>query len=207
MQREEVVNAVTHGLGLVLSAIAGMALVILVIGNGDAWQVASTLVYTSALIALFAASTCYHAARHPVRKTRLRMLDHCAIYLLIAGSYTPFTLVSLKGPWGWTLFALIWLMAAVGIVYKIFWMGRFPRLSLVFYLAMGWLAIVAIGPLVQRLDFATLMWMLGGGLAYTVGTIFYGTRRLAYAHGIWHIFVLVGSACHFIAIAGLVLAP
>jgi hemolysin III len=128
------------------------------------------------------------------------VLDHCAIYLLIAGSYTPMALVGLRGGWGWSLFTVAWTLAAAGTVFKLFFTGRFPRLSTATYIGMGWLAVVAIGPMVQRLSPATLAWIVAGGVTYTAGTVFYHSRRIPYAHAIWHLFVIGGSACHFAAV-------
>jgi hemolysin III len=175
--------------------------------QGDGWKVASSAVFGATLVLLYAASTCYHAARTPAVKARLKVLDHCAIYLLIAGSYTPFALVGLRGGWGWSLFAVAWTLAAAGTVFKLFYIDRFPRLSTATYIGMGWLAVVAIVPMVQRLPAATLVWMVAGGVTYTVGTVFYHSRRIPYAHAIWHLFVIGGSACHFAAVLTQMLPP
>jgi hemolysin III len=156
-------------------------------------------------VLLYTASTLYHAAHSPAVKARLKVLDHCAIYLLIAGSYTPFTLNGLRGGWGWSLFGVVWTLAVAGTVFKLFFTGRFPRLSTATYIAMGWLAVIAIVPMVQRLPAETLGWMVAGGVIYTAGTVFYHNRR-PYAHAVWHLFVLGGSVCHFIAVANQVLA-
>ena len=139
--------------------------------------------------------------RGPVARARLRVFDHCAIYLLIAGSYTPFLLIGLRGGWGWSLFGVIWGLAVAGVIFKLFFTGRFPRLSTGIYLGMGWLSLVAVVPMVQRLPGTTLAWLVAGGIAYTAGTAFYHSRRIPYAHAIWHLFVLAGSVCHYAAVA------
>ena len=198
--REEIANVLTHGAGAVASLAGAAVLVTVAALGGDAWKVVGSAVFGTTLVLLYTASTLYHAARRPALKARLKVLDHCAIYLLIAGSYTPFTLIGLRGGWGWSLFGVIWGLAVAGTVFKLFFTGRFPRLSTAVYVAMGWLAVVAIGPMVQRLPAATLAWMVAGGLIYTAGTVFYHSRRIPYAHAIWHLFVLGGSACHFAAV-------
>ena len=198
--REEIANVLTHGAGAVASLVGAAVLVTVAALGGDAWKVVGSAVFGTTLVLLYTASTLYHAARSPVARARLKVLDHCAIYLLIAGSYTPFTLIGLRGGWGWSLFGVIWGLAVAGTVFKLFFTGRFPRLSTAVYVAMGWLAVVAIGPMVQRLPAATLAWMVAGGLIYTAGTVFYHSRRIPYAHAIWHLFVIGGSACHFAAV-------
>ena len=167
--------------------------------RGEVLHVASAGVYGATLVALYAASTLYHAFRRPGVKKVLRVLDHCAIYLLIAGTYTPFVLVGLGGGLGWTLFGLVWAMAAAGIVFKIFATGRFAVVSTAAYVAMGWMGVIAFKPLVDALPASAIVWLVLGGLAYTAGTIFYH-RRIPYSHALWHVFVLLGSACHFVAI-------
>ena len=199
--REEVVNAVTHGTGAVLAMLAGTVLLIATAQRGGSTEFVSVAVFVAALVLLYTFSTLYHAARKPGRKRVFKILDHCAIFLLIAGSYTPFTLVALQGTWGWSLFAVIWSLALVGIVFKLFFTGRFKLLSTSIYVAMGWLAIVAIVPMVQALSTAILLWLLAGGLLYTAGTLFYHRHALPYAHAIWHGFVLGGSTCHFVAVS------
>lgn len=205
--REEFLNAFTHGAGAVAAVAGGAVLITLAVLFGNRVQVVSAMVFVATLIALYSISTLYHAVRHEPLKTRLKVLDHCAIFLLIAGTYTPFTLVALKGGWGWTLFALIWALAALGVVFKLFFTGRFRRMSTVLYVGMGWLGIVAIGPLVDALSMWTLGWLLAGGVAYTAGTLFYHNERVPYAHAIWHLFVLAGSVLHFVAVASLVVPP
>ena len=203
--REELANALTHGFGAVVALGAGAVLITLAALWGDGWQLAGAIVFSVALLLLYVASTLYHAISHPLTKARLKVFDHCAIYLLIAGTYTPFTLIGLRGPWGWGLFAAIWSLALAGVVFKLFYTGRFKLLSTAIYIAMGWLVLVAIGPFWRALDAWTLTWLFAGGVAYTGGTAFYLSERLPYAHAIWHAFVLTGSVCHFLAVASEVL--
>lgn len=196
---EELANALTHGLGAVIALGAGAVLITLTAQSGDGWQLTSAVVFSISLLMLYLASTLYHAIPHPVAKARLKVFDHCAIYLLIAGTYTPFTLVALRGTWGWSLFAAVWTLAAIGIVFKLFYTGRFKRASTLVYVLMGWIGIVAIGPLLRALDDATLWWLLAGGLAYTLGTAFY-LRSSAFSHAVWHLFCIAGSVCHYAAV-------
>jgi hemolysin III len=177
----------------------------LAILRGDAWQWASALAFCIALVLMHLASSLYHSATAARPKARLKVLDHCAIYLLIAGTYTPFTLVALRDGPGWTLFAATWALAAIGIVFKLFSTGRFKLFSTLVYVAMGWLVLFAIKPVWAALDAWTLGWLFAGGAAYTLGTVFYHRESPACAHAIWHLFVIAGGACHFIAIAALVL--
>ena len=204
--REEAANVATHAAGLVASIVGVVVLVYLGVVRGEVLHVASAGLYGATLVALYAASTLYHAFREPGVKRVLRVLDHCAIYLLIAGTYTPFVLVGLGGGWGWALFGVVWAMAAAGIVFKVFATGRFAVASTAAYVAMGWLGVVAIGPLVRSLPGAALAWLLAGGVAYTAGTFFYH-RKIPYSHALWHVFVLAGSICHFVAIGLYVLVP
>jgi hemolysin III len=204
--REEVANALTHGLGVVGAIAGGAVLITLAALYSDGWQLASAIVFISTLVLLYTASTLYHAIPHEPTKTRLQILDHMAIYLLIAGTYTPFTLVGLKGPWGWWLFGTIWTLAILGVAFKAFYTGRFKRLSTVIYVAMGWIAVVAIEPMIRMISAASLLWLLAGGVFYTLGTVFYMSRR-RYAHAIWHAFVLGGSISHFVAVWLLVVEP
>jgi hemolysin III len=190
----------------VASVVGVVVLVYLGIARGEALHVASAGLYGATLVALYGASTLYHAFRRPGVKRVLRVLDHCAIYLLIAGTYTPFVLVGLGGRLGWILFAVVWAMAAAGIVFKVFATGRFAVVSTAAYVALGWLGVVAIGPLIRSLSGAALLWLLAGGIAYTAGTFFYH-RKTPYAHALWHVFVLLGSVCHFVAIGLYVLVP
>ena len=203
--REELANAWTHGVGAAASLAGGGILITLAAMRGDGWQLASAIVFGVALLLLYTASTLYHAIQHPVAKGRLKVFDHCAIYLLIAGTYTPFTLIGLRGPWGWALFSTIWALAIGGVVFKLFFTGRFKLLSTALYVAMGWLVIVAIKPLLQALDDWTFGWLIAGGVAYTLGTVFYHRPNVRFSHAIWHLFVIAGSVCHFIAVTAQVL--
>lgn len=200
ISREELANVLTHGAGAVASLAGAAVLVAVAALRGDAWKVVGSAVFGTTLVLLYTASTLYHAARAPRVKARLKVLDHCAIYLLIAGSYTPFTLIGLRGGWGWSLFGVIWGLAVAGTVFKLFFIGRFPRLSTAIYVAMGWLVLVAIAPMLHRIPLPTLLWLAAGGVTYTAGTVFYHSRRIPYAHAIWHCFVIGGSACHFAAV-------
>lgn len=199
-QREELANVVTHGIGAAAALAGAAVLIVLASLRGDAWKIVGISIFASSLVALYTASTLYHAARGPRIKARLKLIDHAAIYLLIAGTYTPFLITALRGGWGWSIFGVIWGLAVVGIAMKLLFIGRFRLLSTLTYVAMGWLVLIAVGPLVRALDGVTLAWLVAGGLAYTAGTPFYHGRRLPYAHAIWHVFVLAGSVCHAIAV-------
>ena len=199
--RDEIANALTHGLGAAAALAGGAVLITLAAIHGDGWQLAGAIVFGITLLLLYTASTLYHAIQHPIAKGRLKVFDHCAIYLLIAGTYTPFTLIGLRGPWGWGLFAAIWTIALAGVVFKLFHTGRVPRLSTALYVAMGWLVVVAIKPMLASIDAWTLGWLLAGGVFYTLGTYFYHRESIPYAHAIWHLFVIAGSVCHFVAVA------
>jgi len=203
---EEIANSLTHGLGLILSIGGLSVLVTLAAVRGDAWTVVGCAVFGASLVLLYAASTLYHALRSPRWKRVLRVADHAAIFLLIAGTYTPFTLVNLRGPWGWSLFGVVWALAVGGMVMKVFWTGRFDVLSTLVYLFMGWLVLGALRPLFAALPLGSLVFLLIGGVAYSVGTVFYGWTRLPYHHAVWHVFVLIGSLCHFVAVLGCVVS-
>ena len=193
-------NSISHTVGAVLAAIGGVLLIVLAARSGDPWKIVSFSIYAASLLSLYLTSTLYHSVRGPAKDV-LRKLDHCAIYLLIAGSYTPFTLVTLRGAWGWSLFGAVWGLAIVGIVQEV-WMARGARLlSLLIYLMMGWLAVIGIRPLVAGLGWNGFLWLVAGGLLYTVGIGFYATdHRLRHGHGVWHMFVLGGSICHYVAV-------
>ncbi len=206
-QREERASALTHGVGATAALVAGVVLVTLAALHGDGWQLASAIVFSISLVLLYLASTLYHSFQQPVIKRRLKVFDHCAIYLLIAGTYTPFTLIGLRGPWGWGLFAAIWTLALAGVVFKLFYTGRFKRLSTLIYVAMGWLVLVAIKPVLASLDAWTFGWLVAGGVFYTLGTIFYHRESIPYSHAIWHVFCIAGSVCHYIAVMAQVMLP
>ena len=200
--RDERWSAITHGAGAVLGLVGGAVLITLAALWGDGWQLASAIVFTVTLVLLYTASALYHAAPFKTAlKARLKILDHCAIYLLIAGTYTPISLVGLREHGGWWLFGAIWTLAIAGVVFKLLTRGRFKLLSTLIYIAMGWLAIVAIEPMTEQLSSWALLWIFSGGVAYTLGTLFYMSRRIRYTHTIWHGFVLAGSALHFAAVA------
>ncbi|MDI1251859.1 hemolysin III family protein [Thermomonas sp.] len=205
--REELANALTHGLGATAALAGGAVLITLAALHGDAWQLGASIVFGIALLLLYLASTLYHAIQHPVAKGRLKVFDHCAIYVLIAGTYTPFTLIGLRGPVGWWLFAMIWTLALAGVVFKLFYTGRFKKLSTLIYLAMGWLILVAAKPLFAALDAWTLGWLIAGGVFYTFGTFFYHRPSMRYSHAVWHLFVLGGSVCHYIAVFAQIRTP
>jgi hemolysin III len=199
--REELANSLTHGLGAVLAVAALAVLVVFSARHGTAWHVVSCSVYGASMVALYLASTLYHGVTNPRAKQVFHTLDHVAIYLLIAGTYTPFTLLTLKGGWGWTIFGIEWGLALAGIIYKVFFYTHKHRgVSTAIYLAMGWLAIIAIKPLLASLPTGGLIWLGIGGLSYSLGVIFYLWDRLPFAHVIWHLFVLGGSISHFFAI-------
>ncbi len=202
---DEHANALTHGIGLVLVLVAVPAIIVLAATSATAWHVVSVSVYGTTLICLYVASTLYHSVRRPPAKRVLRILDHSAIYLLIAGTYTPFTLVTLRGAWGWTLFGIVWALALFGIVWKAVRVERHEVVSTILYIAMGWLAVIAIRPLSRAIPIAGLVWVFAGGLAYTFGVAFFGASRLRFNHAVWHLFVLAGSACHYIAVMRYVL--
>ena len=195
----------THGLGATAALAGGAVLIVLAALHGDRWQLIAAIVFGICLLLLYVASTLYHAIQHPLAKARMKVLDHCAIYLLIAGTYTPFTLIGLRGSLGWTLFATIWLLAIMGVVFKLYFTGRFKLISTLIYVAMGWLVIIAIRPVIAALDDWTFGWLLAGGVAYTLGTVFYHRPSLRYSHAIWHMFVITGSVCHYIAVMAQVL--
>ena len=197
---EEIANGITHGTGIVL-AIAGLAVMTAFAAlNGDAWHVVACSIFGATLILCYATSTLYHSIQHERIKHVLRALDHSAIFLLIAGTYTPFTLVTLHGPWGWSMFGLIWALAVAGIALRLFLRGRLHGLIVGIYVAMGWVVVIATKPLIDSLAWRGMALLAAGGLAYTGGVIFYRWRNLPYHHAIWHGFVLLGSALHFFAV-------
>ncbi len=197
---DELANAVTHGLGLLLSLAGIPFLVVSANARGDLLNVVGASVFGATLVVLYAASTVYHTVRTARAKRILRVVDHVAIYLLIAGTYTPFALGVLRGVWGWTLFGVVWGLAALGVVFKLTLGMRFPRTSTAFYLVMGWVVIIAVRPLMQALPTPGL-WLLGaGGLLYTGGVAFYVSEKRRYMHAVWHLFVMAGSFCHFWAV-------
>jgi len=198
---EEIANSVTHGAGLLASIAVVPVLVLTAVGRRDPWQIVGGAVFGATLVLLYLASTLYHALPAGRAKAVLRVVDHAAIYLLIAGTYTPFTLGALRGPWGWALLGTIWGLALLGIAAKCTLGFRFPRLSTLLYLAMGWLVLIGLQPLVARVAPAGIAWLVAGGLCYTGGVVFYAMDgRLRYSHALWHVFVMAGSVCHVLAV-------
>jgi hemolysin III len=196
---EEIAHSVTHGLGIVLS-IAGLAALVAVAVQSGTRAVVAASIFGATLILLYVASTLYHSIPIPRAKPVLRVLDHSAIYLLIAGTYTPFTLVSLRGAWGWGLLAGVWALAVAGIALEVTPLRRLRRLSIGLYLCMGWLVLIAFRPLVQVVATGGIVLLFLGGASYTAGVVFYVWRRLPYHHAVWHVFVLLGSVLHFFAV-------
>jgi hemolysin III len=200
---EEIASSVTHGLGLVAAVAALPVLVVTAARRGDPWGIVGGAVFGATLVLLYAASTLYHAlpaGRAPRAKRLFRVLDHAAIYLLIAGTYTPFMLGPMRGPWGWSLFGAVWGLAVCGVTLKSTIGFRFPQASTALYLLMGWLVLVAVGPLAASLDRTSLLWLVAGGVCYTAGVPFYAWERIRYGHAVWHLFVAAGSACHLVAV-------
>ncbi|MBC7001454.1 hemolysin III family protein [Photobacterium sp. BZF1] len=199
--REEVANSISHGLGMVFGIIGLVLLLVQAVSNGaDALSITSLSIYGASMILLYLASTLYHAIPFERAKRALKTFDHCAIYLLIAGTYTPFLLITLRTPLAITLMAVIWAIALIGIVLKIAFVYRFKRLSLATYLTMGWLSLIAIYPLAMTLATGGLVLLAAGGIVYSIGVVFYVNKRIPYNHAIWHLFVLGGTVLHFLAI-------
>lgn len=201
---EEVLNAVTHGIGTVLAVIA-LLVMLWLYNDGGMWHVVSCAIYGGSLVLLYLASTLYHSFTNEKLKLLFKFFDHAAIYILIAGNYTPFALIPLHGSFGWTIFSVIWIMAATGIIFQIFCVQKFRIFATICYLVMGWFAVVMIQPLMETLPIEAIYWLLVGGIFYTVGAVFYLVKKIPYNHAIWHLFVLAGSAAHFVAIACFVL--
>lgn len=197
---EEIANVITHGLGLLLSIAGVSVLIVLASLHGNAWHIVGTSVYGATLIMVYAASTMYHSSRSVGVKKLLREVDQSVIFLLIAGTYTPFTLGPLNGSWGWSLFGVVWGVALLGILIKVLFKGRFRALSIPIYLGLGWVSVVAVVPLLNNVTPAGLLWLAFGGAAYSLGTIFIMWRKLPFNHAIWHLTVILGSALHYFAI-------
>lgn len=196
----EIANTVTHGIGTALSIAALVLLVVFAVIYGDVWHVVSFSIFGSSLVLLYLASTLYHGFRNPRIKKIFKIIDHSAIYLLIAGTYTPFTLVTLRGTQGWVLFGVIWGLAVAGILYKAFFINRHVVISTLFYLAMGWLIVFSLRDLIENMPLNGIIFLVSGGLFYTLGMIFYAGRDKLFHHAVWHLFVLGGSICHFFSI-------
>ena len=197
---EERINILSHAIGLLLSIIAVVLLVTRASSYGNAWHIVSAAIFGASLITLYAASTAYHSATRAELRARLRIIDHATIYILIAGTYTPFTLITLNGTVGWVIFAFSWGMAISGIILKLFFTGRFNLVSTLMYVFMGWIIIFAVKPLIASLPTEGLFWLVAGGLSYTVGAIIYSIKKVPLNHATFHLFVLGGSICHFVAV-------
>lgn len=198
--REDFASSMIHGAGFIL-AIIGMCLLIAYASiYGNAWHIVSCSIYGSTLVLLYTASTLYHSIRLAKARKVLRVLDHSTIFLLISGTYTPFTLVNLRGPWGWSIFGVIWALAVIGILFQTTGFLKGAKVSVAFYVAMGWVVVVAIKPMLSLVDTGGLVLLLLGGVAYTTGVVFYVWRQIPYNHAIWHVFVVAGSTLHFFAI-------
>jgi hemolysin III len=197
---EDIANSVTHGVGATLSLVGTALLLYRAVTQGTTLHVLSFAVYGASLFLLHLSSTLYHAIRAPRARRVFRVFDHCSIYVLIAGTYTPFLLLSLWGAWGLTLLVSIWTLAAIGVAFKTIFMGRLRRASVVFYLAMGWMIVLAARQAWLKIPHQALAYVAAGGLAYTAGIVFYAWKRLPYSHAIWHLFVLAGSICHYFAV-------
>ena len=197
---EEFVNVLSHGVGLLLSIAALTLMVVFASLDGNAWHIVGAAIFGASLVVLYLASTLFHGVRKPDVRKWLNVFDHAAIYILIAGTYTPFLLVTLNGAWGWSLFGVIWGLAIAGVVFKIFFTGRFNAVSTIVYVLMGWLIVIAIVPLFENLPTAGLIWLVAGGLSYSVGAVFFMFDRLPFNHAIFHFLVLGGSVCHFFAV-------
>lgn len=203
--REELANAITHGIGAAFS-VAGLALLVTFAAlRGDAWHVVSAAIFGATLVLLYTASTLYHSFHDAEVKRTLRKFDHAGIFLLIAGTYTPFLLVSLRGAWGWSLFGVVWGLGIAGVIMKFWLAGRFRLLSTLIYLGMGWIVVIAARPMIAAVPAGGLWLLLAGGLCYTGGTVFYLRKQMPYHHAVWHLCVLAGSACHWAAVFGYVM--
>ncbi len=197
---EEFWNVLTHGLGLILSIPALVLLIVFASLNETVWHIVSYSIYGSTLVMLYLASTLFHASRKKEIRLRLNVFDHVSIFFLIAGTYTPFVLVTLRGPWGWSIFGVIWGLAIAGAILKLFFTGRYNKISTLIYVLMGWLIVIAVKPLIQNLSADGLFWLTLGGISYSIGAVFYLLNRLPYNHAIFHVFVLLGSIAHFISV-------
>jgi hemolysin III len=198
--KEEIVNSVTHGIGFLLSIAGSIVLIASAVVTGDVWRIVSFSIYGGSLITLYAASTLHHIFSHGRMDRLFKTIDHSAIYLLIAGTYTPFTLVPLRGAWGWSFFGAVWFLALMGIAFKTLFVERFQVLSIVSYLLMGWLAVIGVQPVVENVPIGGICWLVTGGIFYSLGTIFFVWKNLPFHHAIWHLFVIAGSISHYFAI-------
>lgn len=203
---EEIMNSVTHGIGAGLSVAGLTLLVVLAVLYGNVTQVVSFSIYGGSLIVLYLASTLYHSIQQPKAKRVLKVIDHAAIFLLIAGTYTPFLLLGVQGAWGWTFLIIIWGLAILGVSFKVLFLHRLQKASVLMYILMGWLSVLILKQLLDNIPVGGLIWLAAGGAAYTIGVIFYAMKKVPYMHGVWHLFVLAGSLCHYFAVL-LYLAP
>lgn len=199
-RNEEIINVITHGVGFLLSIAAVSLLVVFASLKGTAWHIVSFAIYGSSLVVLYFASTVFHLSRKQETRNRLNVFDHASIYLLIAGTYTPFALVTLNGPWGWSIFGVVWGLAIAGIVLKLFFTGKFNILSTLLYVFLGWIILIAIGPLTSALSTGGLVWLLAGGILYTIGAVFFLLNKMPFNHAIFHVLIVGASVCHFVAI-------
>ena len=197
---EEKINIISHAIGFILSIVALVLLVTHANLHGDVWHIVSFSIFGASLIVLYAASTFYHNAKKPELRNRLKIIDHAAIYVLIAGSYTPFTLVTLQGTIGWVIFGTSWGLALTGIILKLFFTGKYNLISTLMYVFMGWVIVFAIKPLINNLPLEGLFWLFAGGMAYTIGAILYSIKKIKFNHAIFHVFVLMGSFSHFVSV-------
>lgn len=197
---EEQLNIWSHFVGIIFSIVAFVLLLLKAFEINNVWMYTSFLIYGISMFILYLASTLYHSSKTPKIRYRLNIFDHASIYLFIAGSYTPFVLITLKGSEGWIIFAIVWTIAFVGVIFKLFFTGKFNLLSTILYVLMGWIIVFSFRSLVKNLDFEGLVWLFSGGIAYTLGAVFYSINKLKLNHSIFHFFVLAGSVCHFLAI-------
>ena len=197
---EEKINIISHAIGFSLSIVALVLLVTHATLHGDVWHIVSFSIFGSSLIILYAASTFYHSAKKSELRNRLNIIDHASIYVLIAGTYTPFTLVTLNGAIGWVIFGTSWGLALTGIILKLFFTGKYNLMSTIMYVLMGWIIVFAIKPLINNLPLEGFLWLFAGGISYTIGAIIYGIKKIKFNHAIFHMFVLMGSFCHFMSV-------
>lgn len=197
---EEKINIISHTTGFILSIVAFVPLVMHASLHGDVWQIVSFSIFGASLIILYGASTLYHSAKNPLLRNKLNIIDHASIYVLIAGTYTPFTLVTLKGTIGWVIFGISWGLALTGIILKLFFTGKYDLISTIMYVFMGWVIVFAIKPLIHHLPFEGLLWLFAGGISYTIGAILYSIKKIKFNHAVFHILVLIGSFCHFVSV-------
>ena len=197
---EEKINIISHAIGFILSIVAFVLLVTHANLHGDVWHIVSFSIFGASLIILYAASTFYHSAKKSELRNRLKIIDHASIYVLIAGTYTPFTLVTLKGTIGWVIFGTSWGLALTGIILKLFFTGKYNLISTIMYVLMGWIIVFVIKPLINNLPLEGLLWLVAGGISYTIGAILYSIKKIKFNHAIFHVFVLIGSFCHFMSV-------